>query len=1134
MSQWQASKILKRHTDVYSVLGGRTPIDASFAIASFRVVISLMEKMIENNYAPSDMLLANIVSAHIQNRFFDQLLNNALSVHMGHNVLKYIELPSSTYNPPPGVSAILDSYWASFNDCKTDDCEFFKLVDKKSNLSYEFEPDTLEGSDSYYRILKIYNTHKPPHIGRYIHFENEYDDNKLRPQKVSINYPSIYQRPVQVLFFEFTYGDKEFIVSDSSGRQVKYTCNDENQLESYKDPENYEWTYTYDDINQMTSHTDPNRNRQIFNIYDPLGRVKEQTNARNYNYKYYYSGYRNMEEDPEGNRISYFFDKDRLVGKENALGHKVTNMYDGQGHLVKTISARGLATEYTYDGNHNLVFVKDSTSRIESYEYDSNHNLLFFTNRSGHKTEYKYDPDEQLTDTIDPEKNLTKRDYYYYYGKSAGLLQSETDAKGNKDTYYYDSYGFINYVKHESNTGTIRLKAVYCYKYNSRGQLEYFYESKDISKLRAIDVAIQLSSCIGLQSTNCLDYFIDRTRKYRYVYDKRGLLKEEYGPLHPDLPIRKYIYDGAGNLKEKYELKNPVQASYSLVKYGYSPTNKLTYVYNYSSNGELISDIHYSYRDDDILWHISNTHYYYGFYTTKKMRYMTFRHDSINRIKSYTFVPYFLSIIEMGSGNTYQSNSEMFKIQYFYDEETYIGKMTGMQYDSMKLKYTYDNLNRLKTITDVHNNLTTEYRYDKLDKENHDMIETQHANGTITQSVYDTASRLIGLSNQRSNKTRIAEYHYELDPLGNREKESSTAFTNGRFNPGQKTVSHAHNIANQISNTGFTYDELGKMTNQPGIDYHYNHEEQLDKVTGTNSSTSYTYDMLGNRLEVKKGGTTSKYLVDPTTSNVLMEKNSSGTKYYVYGQGLEYAIGTDGKDYHYHYDGIGNTVAITDQDEEIVNLYAYSPYGEVLYSIETVPNSFKYVGKEGVMDDGNGLYYMRARYYDPMLGRFISRDPIGHEGGLNLYAYAGNNPVMFVDPSGLYVVFWGAGASAGIGNGNRGGMHSLSISRYVGSTKNGAYQKGFAISHDQGKDFGANFGAGMFAGLNFGNVEDYKDVTQIFGLDIGGVSIDINFNNENALVGFSVALGTRGWGYAGYFLHSKTTTCSTITYGKNK
>jgi RHS repeat-associated protein len=85
-----------------------------------------------------------------------------------------------------------------------------------------------------------------------------------------------------------------------------------------------------------------------------------------------------------------------------------------------------------------------------------------------------------------------------------------------------------------------------------------------------------------------------------------------------------------------------------------------------------------------------------------------------------------------------------------------------------------------------------------------------------------------------------------------------------------------------------------------------------------------------------------------------------------------------------------------------VNQYAYDPFGKILNQTETIPQPFKFVGQSGVMTEPNGFYYMRARYYDPGVGRFISEDPIGFGGkDVNIFAYVWNNPVMGVDPWGL-------------------------------------------------------------------------------------------------------------------------------------
>ncbi|MBI4378658.1 MAG: hypothetical protein HY578_06145 [Nitrospinae bacterium] len=111
------------------------------------------------------------------------------------------------------------------------------------------------------------------------------------------------------------------------------------------------------------------------------------------------------------------------------------------------------------------------------------------------------------------------------------------------------------------------------------------------------------------------------------------------------------------------------------------------------------------------------------------------------------------------------------------------------------------------------------------------------------------------------------------------------------------------------------------------------------------------------------------------------------------------AIETKGKVYYYHFDGLGSVTALTDAKGKVAQRYEYDSFGNLKHHGHKVKQPYTYTGRE--RDRETGLYYYRARYYDPKVGRFINKDPVGFEGGINLYVYLGNNPINFIDPLGL-------------------------------------------------------------------------------------------------------------------------------------
>ena len=241
------------------------------------------------------------------------------------------------------------------------------------------------------------------------------------------------------------------------------------------------------------------------------------------------------------------------------------------------------------------------------------------------------------------------------------------------------------------------------------------------------------------------------------------------------------------------------------------------------------------------------------------------------------------------------------------------------------------------------------------------------------------------------------------------------------------------------------YDADGNLTNDGTLTYTWNGRNQLTALSGAHSA-SFTYDALGRRESATIDGTTTGYLYDGL--NPVQEQDSTATTNLLTGLNPdEYFERSDGTTTRYFLtDAQNSTVALTDPSGTVVKNYAYDPYGATTATGETSTNPFQYTGRE---NDNTGLYYYRARYYDPGIGRFISSDPIGLAGGLNTYTYADGNPVRFADPLGLWTFQMGFSGSYyatldGVGIGVTGGF-GFAIDGHGNITTYGYRGKGGAL-----------------------------------------------------------------------------------------
>ena len=258
---------------------------------------------------------------------------------------------------------------------------------------------------------------------------------------------------------------------------------------------------------------------------------------------------------------------------------------------------------------------------------------------------------------------------------------------------------------------------------------------------------------------------------------------------------------------------------------------------------------------------------------------------------------------------------------------------------------------------------------------------------------YDTLDRLTSASHPLLATTQAFAY----DAVGNRTTGGS--------------VVNAGNQLTADANYAYVYDDNGNLTRKTLLatgnftQYTYDAENRLTKVeefaagnpTPVFTST-YRYDGLGRRIEKVANGQTRRYIYHG--EDILLEYDGSNVLQarYTHGPGIDepIAVTKGGSTFFYHQDGLGTVTDLTDAAGATAKSYSYDAYGKVFDQAGTVEQPYTYTGRE--FDSESGLYYYRARYYDPNSGRFLQKDPIL---SVNLYPYVVGNPVNLLDPLGL-------------------------------------------------------------------------------------------------------------------------------------
>lgn len=775
--------------------------------------------------------------------------------------------------------------------------------------------------------------------------------------------------------------DGTFCLVERSGTRT--TFNADRRIGEITDIDGNRMTFAYNVNNNLSSVRDA-RGRTLAFSYsgDTISSVSDSA-GRSVSYTYDAGGNLTGFIDPEGKRWGYGYDEGhRMTHLANPLGiTTAVNAYDGLGRVMtQTVPRQGGRTatyNFYFSGPRNqeedpvggvITYYFDEKGRgyadVDSLgnriakEFDSQNRVVGIIDPRSYKTTYTYDNDHNLRTITNP---LNERIYKYYDGyfrpthvydplgyatrlfyDAKHHLIGVQDPLGNTTSSAYYTDGLINTAVDAGGTTT-------AFAYDAYGNPRTAQTGSHPAVTTTCDAIGRLTA------------FTDQTGSTTtFTYNRKGLPTSRTDPLGRAVSFN---YDGAGRLIAKRDRNGRI------VTYVYTPTDKIEAV-TYQDG----SRVRFAYDLLDNLVSMEDetgtTHYSY---------------DAAGRLVAMT-------------------DPRGFAISYGYDAA---GNVMEIAYPgNKKVVYTYDRANRLATVK--WQDWTAQYAHDMVGR----LIGLAHFNGSTTEYRYDRAGRLAALNNYRPgsgdpNGSVISRYEFSLDGNGNRtgaiqEEPYRTVLS-------QEDISYTYDARNNrlliAGGDGFAYDDEGRLTKGYGATYAFDDEHRLTEI---GNDIRFTYDGKGNRVEAIRNGVVTRYIYD-AGGNLLAEADGENriTRYYIYGKGLIAMTTTsDDKTYCYHYNAVGSTIAITDDAEAIVNTYAYDPFGKITDWQEEVGQPFTFVGQYGVMMEPDGFYYMRARYYDPQVGRFISEDPIGLEGGdVNLYVYAGNNPVNLIDPSGK-AAFW--------------------------------------------------------------------------------------------------------------------------------
>lgn len=792
-----------------------------------------------------------------------------------------------------------------------------------------------------------------------------------------------------------TYNDEGMLKStkDENGNVTKYETTEDGKLSKITNPEELDKDnpkfekISYDSngyISQQVSPegemqkiennsiglpiklTDPLNNNTKIEYNDNFDMSKKlYPNGTFEKYDYDNSGKLNKYVDTLGNVTEYNYDKmDNLVSLTTSHGTTAYE-YDSGQRLIKKIEPNGGINNYIYDNLGRLIEAKNPAGKSTKTEYDDAGNIISQTDFNNFKTEYSYDEVGNLIEVIDANNNSV-----YYTYDDLNRLTEEEQKNGYLEEYKYDNVGNLlnvnkNYVdtteyKYNKNNKIINVKysddSEEVKKYNSNGSLisftnrdekitKYFYnENNQLKETIRPDSSKESIKYNSMGDTTQISYDSWATVDKEYKYNDLGQLSK----ITKDNDEINYAYDSIGQLTSRGPPSKQINYTYdnhgNLNGIEYPSGKKVDYEYDILnqidkvvSENETIVDYEYDNNGNTIK----------ELYGNDVERNSTY--DKLNRLKNI---------------NITKESSSLYSRNLTYDK-TYLIKntATSVNNDSTKnQKINYSDLNKISQINNTTLGTKEQYNLDNYSN----IIKSPSSQNTISENGQLLTSRISGKN-----------YSYEYDDKGNRLSKSNG---NNKFND-----KYTWSDDNKLENIKITTKDNPTIN----IDYEYDVSGLLKSRSKDSSKTDdYVWDELSS-IPLLLEDNTNNYIYGNDNSPIAqIDKNSGDISYLHRDERNSVILATDSEGNSLltrDYDAYGNQV-----DETIIN-----PPNAPPVNFET---NFGYAGE--YLDEDTGLYNLRARWYEPLTGSFISEDPLLTITG-EAYSYASGNPLSFVDPLGL-------------------------------------------------------------------------------------------------------------------------------------